>query len=102
MIANVDLPLLFCSLYSGYSNEQIINILKDKPIEFYLNKYDKNVNPNSSLLYIAFESNNLNLLNIFYLVFKKDINFKTWLHTKDKKTTLLKQTVESLLDDSPP
>ena len=96
MIANVDLPLLFCSLYSGYSNEEIINILKDKPIEFYLNKYDKNVNPNSSLLYRAFESNNLNLLNIFYSVFKKDINFKTQLYTKDKKTTLLKQTIESL------
>lgn len=96
MIANVDLPLLFYSLYSGYSNEEIIKILKDKPIEFYLNKYDKNINPNSSLLYRAFESNNLNLLNIFYSVFKKDINFKTCLHTKDKKTTLLKQTVESL------
>ena len=44
MIANVDLPLLFYSLYSGYSNEEIIKILKDKPIEFYLNKYDKNIN----------------------------------------------------------
>ena len=75
MIANVDLPLLFCSLYSDYSNEEIVNILTNKPIEFYLNKYDKNINPNSSLLYIAFESNNLNLLNIFYSVFKKDINF---------------------------